>query len=171
MNLSRRRLLTYAPVVVVGLSGCTAAQINAAVQQAASDALTIANGLTGLLTQLGNYAPASVVALAGSIIAKIQAVATAMTAASQSGATSLVNELESLLNALVSALAGLPGLPSIVTDALNAASILLPIIEGALGMVISEVTALVSSTATPATAAAAPKTAAWARTTLLNLAK
>lgn len=65
------------------------------------------------------------------------------TATTATAAQPLLQQIDAAINAIVGAVAGIPGLPFEVTLALDAASILLPIIEAAVNQVI---------TPTPATA-------------------
>lgn len=130
--LNRRTLL--ASSAIIPLAGCAGMGTDASISAIARDASILASGLMGAIAQLGSLAiPATVsAALAG-----LQSVADALsTVASQSAALPLVQKIESYVNVIVQALASIPLLPAPVTLALQAATILLPIIEAAVGMVL-----------------------------------
>jgi len=139
--VSRRRLLSATSIIPVAVAlnackGLTAPQIAA---QAVSDVKLIASGLVGALPSLGTAAgiPAATVAAVGAGIAKLQTVADAIgQAASNVDAQPLVQQLETLLNAAVGSLAGM-ALPAPFGPALTAATVLLPVIESLVGLVIA----------------------------------
>lgn len=87
--------------------------------------LSAVPGVTPAVTQAVNNAVADLQAVAG-------AIATADTAAA---AKPLVVRVEANVNAVVAVLAGLP-LPAPISSVLHAASILLPIIETAVGIIV-----------------------------------
>lgn len=104
-----------------------------------SDANIIAGGLAAVDVQMGNLGvvdPATMTKI-GTALASIQDVAKALaTASDKSTAQSLVGKLETYVNTFVNVAAGLPFLPPSITLALQAASILLPVIEVAVGLVL-----------------------------------
>ena len=71
----------------------------------------------------------------GVYVQDIKAAAASLQAASSTAAPGLVNQIEAAVNAVIGALAALP-LPPPISTALQAASILLPIIETAVGMIV-----------------------------------
>jgi hypothetical protein len=161
-NMSRRDLLRrtaplafFAASALTPLGACSTFQQVASV--VASDTLTIANGLTGVLAQLGTYSfvPAALISKVGVYIADVKSVATSLQTASASSATALVQQVETDVNAVVSALAGLP-LPAPISTALQAASVLLPVIEAAVGLVVSQFTGTGTTTPAAAMRATAP---------------
>lgn len=142
--LTRREVLRTgaigAPAIL--LVGCNGLTANQAIGQAAQDAATIAAGLKGSLTSLAalniqGLTPDKLQAV-GLAVAGIQTVATALSMASSSSqARPLVQQLEADLNAVVDTLAGLP-LPPQISLPLQAAAILLPVIETAVGMAVTQ---------------------------------
>jgi hypothetical protein len=122
-----------------GLAACTTASVDAGLATAASDVATIAAALPAVLTQLGTLSipglTPAIVATVGVAVSGIQTVASALSgAATAAAAQPLVAKVETYVNGIVTALAGLP-LPPPISTALTAASILLPVIEAAIGLV------------------------------------
>lgn len=153
---TRRQLLAGAAAFpfVAALAGCagtTAA--GSALQQAISDAGLIATGLAGALKQLAAASfSAPILVKATTAVADIQAAVAALaSAASATAAQPLVQRIGADVNAVVGVLAGLP-LPAPVSTALTAASVLLPVIEAAVGIVVSAVAPHAQSAMTPAQA-------------------
>jgi hypothetical protein len=144
MHMNRRTLLANSSIVAIGLTavgivGCAGLTTNQVLSQAAADANAIAQGLKNILPQIGALAGVSpaTVATVGQAIADIQTVAAAITGATTAGAAQpSVVQLETDLNAIVAALASLTVIPPPISTALMAASILLPLIETAVGMVV-----------------------------------
>jgi hypothetical protein len=137
-TFSRRRLLSATAIVpvVVALNACAGLTASQVAAQAVSDVKLIASGLAGALPSLGTAAgiPVATVAAVGQAIANIQTVADGVaSAASNIDAQPLVQQLESLLNGAVGALAGL-ALPPPFGPALTAAMALLPVIESVVGL-------------------------------------
>jgi hypothetical protein len=170
MQMNRRNFLVTG-VSLIALVGCTAAQVTAALQQAAADAQSIGNGLKAVLPQIGTLVginPATV-ALIGSAVADIQTAAAGIgAAASASAALPSVQQLEGDFNSIVSALAAVPLIPPPISTALQAASILLPPIESAVGLVVAPAAAAAPHAL--ATASPTVNTPAAARA-FLNLLK
>jgi hypothetical protein len=140
MNVSRRLFVTTAPAALAGLTlvRCSATQIDAGLKQAAADTATIAVSLKNALPVIAgtNGISSAVVARVGVAVADIQTVAAAVAAAATpAAALPSVQQLEVDFNAIVNSLAGLP-LPPPISSALTAASVLLPIIELAVGMIV-----------------------------------
>ena len=150
--LTRRELLSRTIVASsagFALYGC--ANANQVASTVASDASLIATGLQGALANIGNLNISGLTAdriqTIGLALAGLKTVATSLAMATTSAqAQPLVQQLETDLNAIVGALATLP-LPPQISVALQAAAILLPVIEAAIGMVIP----------TPAPTAPAPQ--------------
>lgn len=152
LNLNRRALLQRSTcgmallATSALLAACNPGQVAQISSEVASDAGIIASGLQGALaglTTLGiaGLTPAKAQTV-GDAIAGIKSIASALAgAATASAAQPMVQQLEADLNAIVAALAGLP-LPPQIALPLQAATVLLPIIEAAVGMVISNVSAL-----------------------------
>lgn len=142
--MNRRQILAasaWLPIgyVVSGMSSCGGVAVVS--QQAAQDVSLIANGLSSALSGLGNVQgiSASLVGTVGSYVAAIQKVASSVTAGmANATAASAVQQIETLLNSIVGALAGL-ALPSPFGPVLAAATVLLPIVEAAIGMVVAAV--------------------------------
>jgi hypothetical protein len=89
----------------------------------------------------------------GSALGSVQSVATALAKVTDKAAAQpLVTKLETYVNAFVSAAAGIPLLPPSIQLALQAASILLPVIEVAVGLVLPSAPKASAATMTPAQA-------------------
>jgi len=172
-----RRTVLAAPLVLAACGGGAPSQTLTTVVQ---DVQTIAMGLSKTLTQLSmlnlpGLTPA-ILDICQTALAGIQTVGQALLGVSSTtDAQPLVQRVEGYVNAFVGALAFLP-LPGPIQLALVAATILLPIIESAVNLVVTAKTVMpvtVSSGAasitvlTPAPSAAAPvMTPAQARATL-----
>jgi len=151
--------LTFSALAIagIGLSACNGLTFNQVTSQVAQDASTIADGLAGAFS---NIQTLNIPGLTPDKVANInlsvqtlKAAATALQGAmNATSAQATVNQIEAALNAIVSTLAGLP-LPTQIQLPLAAASILLPVIETALNMVITKIN--VPTATTPAGAAAA----------------
>jgi hypothetical protein len=151
---TRRELLSRTILASpLALAGCSifSGGLNSGLAQVASDAAIIASGLAGALSNIGALniggLNADKIQTIGLAIAGLKSVATALAnATNQSQAQPLVQQIETDLNAIVGALAGLP-LPPQISVALQAAAILLPVIETAVNLAVSQIPG------TPATAA------------------
>lgn len=135
-------LAAAAALLMTSVTACTPdGQLsNQAVSVVAQDVAIIANGLQGTIPALNaaGVIPAEKVAGVSQAIANLQALSSALaTTASLSAAQPIVQQVELDVNAIVSALVGIKGLPQNVTLALVAAQVLLPVVETAVGMVIS----------------------------------
>lgn len=162
--MKRRAVLLATCAMGLALGACsTLTKANAAVAAASSDVTIIANGLGDVLTQLGSLGniPADVISTVTKAVSGIKAVASSLSgAATETAAQPLVQQIEGYVNAVVSTLAGLSNLlPSPITLALQGASVLLPVIEGAIGML----------TTTAPTASAMRMTSAEARLALTSV--
>ena len=132
-KLARRAVIAAAALLPSVLAACAGGSL-AGIQQAAQDALLIANALAAVLPQLAPLVPASTLATVTQAVQGIQAVATALANATTIGqAQSQVLQLEADLNAVIGALAGL-NLPGTIGQVLTAASVLLPVIELAVNL-------------------------------------
>lgn len=169
LALSRRRLLAGAALLT--LAACAnAVQV---VDTVAQDAAAIAGGLKGVLPQVGTIVgvPAATVAKVGQYVADIQSAAGAVQAAAGSapGQATAVQQIATAVNGIVGALAAFSAvLPSPVSAALAAASVLLPVIESAVGLVIPKTAAI--ALPPPVAAQAATMTPDKALATLQQLA-
>ena len=136
----RRNLLLG--TTALSVTACAGKTVDQVVVTVAADASTIANGLTGVLAQLGPLASTygisgATMALIGTAVAGLQSVATQVSGATTAAsAQPMVQKIETYVNTIVSALAGLP-LPPPISTALMAAAILLPVIESAVGLIIN----------------------------------
>ena len=139
--LTRRELLSrtiLAAPLGFALYGC--ANANQIAATVASDASLIATGLQGALANISTLNISGLTAdkmqTIGLALVGLKSVASALALATTTAqAQPLVQQLETDLNAIVGALAALP-LPPQISVALQAAAILLPVIEAAVGMVI-----------------------------------
>ena len=147
-----RRTVLLAPLALAACNN--PAQIDTVLATVVADAQTIAGGLQGMLPQLGalnlpGLTPA-VMAIVGSAVADLQGVATSLQSVSAvASAQPLVQKIESYVNVIVSTLAALP-LPPPISTILVAASVLLPVLESTVGLIVNSLT--------PATAKAAGST-------------
>ena len=167
--LSRRQFFAVSGVsgAALLLAGC---DLNGALSAAATDAQTIAAGLSGAMASLSSL---NIPGLTPATVTKVQTAIAAIVTVSKSlsGATStnsaqpLVQQLEGDVNAVVDALAGL-SLPAEISLPLQAAAVLLPVIESAVGLAVSQI-----SSATSAKAKASPMTADQARALLIGASK
>lgn len=135
--LTRRELM--ATTALMPLAACAGTTPSAALIQAIQDVQTIAAGLAGVLPGLGSIPgiPATVVGKAGSIISEIQAVAQQMAGVTTTaGAQGSVQQLETLLNTLVAAVAPFVAAVPVVGQVFAAAAVLLPVIEAAVGLIV-----------------------------------
>lgn len=126
----RRNLLLASPALV--LPGCATFDSN--VGKAAELAAEIAGGLAGAVAQLAplNISVPSEVATA---LALLQTVAADIKTASSTAAQQpLVQKIESYVNTIVGALAVIPLIPPPISTILQAAMIVLPILESVVGM-------------------------------------
>jgi hypothetical protein len=145
-DLTRRAVLFSA--AGLALAGC-AGGVSANVQKAAGVVATMASALAGIEAAIVNAAGINsplAKQIAG-YIADIQSLATTLASASTSNAGSVVQQVETVVNALVSAAANLP-LPPPIPEILMAAGAVLPTIEALVGLLIP--------TAPPARVAGAP---------------
>lgn len=144
--LSRSILASAAGFSAAALSGCAAfsTSVNNGLAQVSSDATLIANGLAGALQNISALGipglTADKVQTIGVAITSLKTVATSLAAATtQAQAQPLVTQIETDLNAIVGAVAGLP-LPPQISMPLQAAAILLPVIETAVNLAVSQIT-------------------------------
>jgi hypothetical protein len=141
--ISRRSLVASTPLAALAMLGaCAGKSADQTIATVAADANTIAGGLKGVLAQLGplnvpGLTP-SVISTVGVAVSEIQTVAASLSGVTSAAAAQpLVQKIETYLNTIVAALAGLP-LPPPISTALQAAAILLPIIEAAVGLVVQQ---------------------------------
>lgn len=139
--MNRRHLLTAASAIVPAalLAGCatgkTASQVTA---QVLTDINLEASGLANALPLLtaAKGISAAIVSKAQAIIARIQVAAASMTATVTSAqAQATVTQIETDVNAVVALLAGMP-LPPAISGVLQAAVVLLPLIEAGVGLAV-----------------------------------
>lgn len=139
----RRNLLLGS--TALGVTACAGQTVDQDVVMVAADASTIANGLTGVLAQLGPLAatygiPASTMASVSTAVAGLQAIAAQMSGVTTAAAAQpMVQKIETYVNTIVSALAAFPLIPPPISTTLTAAAILLPVIESVVGIVINNV--------------------------------
>lgn len=136
--LTRRALLRTSALVPVALAaGCAMPGSPAAgLASAIDDIKIIAGGLLGSLPGLSGLLPSNVLSNVTSIINKLGQVASTISGAvSPSAAQSPMKAFEDLLNTVIQKVtpfvAAVPGIGEIFT----AASVLLPVAEGAIGMI------------------------------------
>ncbi len=132
--------------ILANCAGQTLASISA---QAATDINLIGSGLASSLPALAQSGLVSGSALVTvqSDVAKVASIASAVSSAtSQSTGQNAVQQIETLVNGVVSTLAGL-SLPAPFGPALNAAEVLLPVVEVAVGLVTANLTAAMAPNA------------------------
>lgn len=139
----RRKLL--AGVSALALGGCASFSTG----QIASDASNLAAGLQGMMAQLGQLAlniPTTVMSAVGTAITSLQKAADAVAGVyTTASALPLVQQIAGYVNAVVAALSSVPGIPTAIQLILQAAQAILPIIEAAVGMVVTAVSATAMS--------------------------
>lgn len=154
MNVSRRTLLAGASAFALVLAGCNGTTGNQAVSQVATDVATIATGLQGSLTALGSNTLVAGPTLAkfGNYVADLRSLAAELaTAASGSAQQPLVQQVSADINAIIGVLATLPPgvIPPQVQLGLQAALVLLPVIETAVGLVVTPPPAVATTVTAP----------------------
>jgi hypothetical protein len=171
MTVNRRSLLA-ATAVIVPLSGCAALN-SGTLDKNLADAIAkvklVANGLQGVLSQLAAMPslglPSNVLASIGNYVSLINGAATSMASVTTiAAAQPVVQKIETYLNALVTVAANF--LPPPIGTIVSAASLLLPIIEGLVGLVLAPS----APTARRASAAAPTMTQAQAELVLAQSA-
>lgn len=134
-TLSRRALLRATAIApIAALMACAGQTVPQALQQAASDASLIANGLAAVMPQLSPLVSASTLATAQGWLTKLQSAASQLAGIpTTTGAVPLVQQIEQGVNAIVGIaaplLAATPAGPI-----LTAATVLLPVLETAVGL-------------------------------------
>ena len=140
MSVTRRILLgatVFAPVALAGCATLTG-KPNQIAAQVLSDVNLVASGLANALPglQASNVVPAAVMAKAQALVGKIQASAASMSATiSKNAAQPIVTQIEQDVNAFAALLAGLP-LPPPYAQIVQAAVVLLPVIEIGVGLAV-----------------------------------
>lgn len=134
----RREFLTMtASVPLIGiLASCAGKSPSSTLAQVITDVGTIAAGLAGVLPSLAKVTGISQETInnINVWIADLQKAGTAIVSATTvAAAQPIVQQVETDVNAIVAALSGLP-LPSAIETVVLAASILLPVIETAVGL-------------------------------------
>ena len=135
--ITRRALLrTSALVPVAVVVACAGQTVPQALQQAAQDAALLATGLAPVIPQLTGFVSASTLATAQTALATLKGAATQLAGIpTTSGAVPVVQQIEQAVNAILGIaaplLAATPAGPI-----LTAASVLLPVIEAAVGMIV-----------------------------------
>jgi hypothetical protein len=140
----RRAILSSS--ALAGLASATACQtLNPTLAQVTTDVQLIANGLQGILPDIATLAsiPADVAAAIANALANLQVVAGQIgSASSTSSAQPLVQQVVTYVNIIVKALAVIPLIPPPISTVLQAAVVLLPIIEAAVGLIVTPVPSL-----------------------------
>jgi hypothetical protein len=141
--MRRRRVLAIGSLAgLLPLAACAGGQLpTPSIGVVANDVKIIATGLQGVMNQLGALSvpglTPQVLNTCQTSLAGLQTCAAAIANASSAvDAKPTVEQVEGYVNAFVGALAVLP-LPAPVNTALVAATILLPVIEAAVGLAIS----------------------------------
>ena len=138
--ISRRNIFLLG-VSMLPIAACslTPAQIASISSEVVTNVQAIGSGLKSILPQVAAVVgiPATTVTTVTNLIGEISSVAAGISAVTtQPAATTVVGQIENDLNAVISALAAVPFLPLPITLALQAASVLLPAAETALGMLV-----------------------------------
>ena len=140
MNMTRRAVLGATVFAPVALAGCAtlSGNPNQIAAQVLNDANLIASGLANALPglQASKVVPAPVMAQAQALVGKIQASAASMSATiSKNSAQPIVTQIEQDVNSFAALLAGLP-LPPPYAQVVQAAVVLLPVIEIGVGLAV-----------------------------------
>jgi hypothetical protein len=120
--------LALMPVGCAGVGTGTSVSVTSV----ATDVSTIANGLAGAFASIPGV-PSAVSTALTDLSNAASAMATATT---QSAQQTVVQQVETDVNAIVKAASAIPGLPAQVTVALTAAQVLLPVIEAAVNLIV-----------------------------------
>lgn len=135
--MNRRHFLASAGALagIAALAGCATGSPPLA--QVVADVQTIASGLSGAIEKLPpGIIPGGTPSVITAALADLQAVAASIGAADTAAAAQpLVQRVAVDVNVVVGALASLP-LPAPVSTAFQAAMVLLPVIEAAVGMMV-----------------------------------
>lgn len=169
MLCSRRQLLVSsalaAPFLAFALSGCAGTNAGNDIQLAAQDAETIALALKNSVNQLlALNLQGLTSAVAGEINAGLDQITAAASALSVAvavpAAQNAVQSIETGLNSIVDSVAAIP-LPPAIRTVFQAAAVLLPTLEAAVGLAASQISQPATAAAlTPDQALAVLKTAA-----------
>lgn len=157
--VTRRQMLQAVALLPVVTAGCSIfGKGSSGLNTAISDAQALANGLVNelnALKALNNPTFNTYIAKIAPIITDIQTVVTALSSANAiATAQPLIQQIETDVNSVVATVATIPGLPPQITLGFQAAAVLLPFIETAVGMVVSQIAQNNATTATPAVTAA-----------------
>jgi hypothetical protein len=139
-DFSRRSLLRSAATglavaAVFGTAACAGSPA-ADLAQVVDDVASIAQGLAAVLPQLGGVVSANLLARVSGFIMQLEMIATELKSISTvAGAQPLVQQVETIIEGIVSTLASVPLLPPQFSLALTAASVLLPVLFTAVGLV------------------------------------
>lgn len=146
--VSRRGFLGIAATTsVAALAACAMINPNNTPQenmvQVVADVTNIANAFARSLPQITALSlSANTKAMISADVSDLNAVAKALTsAATTTTAQPLVQKVENDVNAVMDAVAALPGLPLALSGILQAATVLLPIIEASVGLAVPVATA------------------------------
>lgn len=132
MSTRRNLLATAVPLVVLGLAGCsstttTPAQIVTDVQNAVS---ALASSFHTIIQQAPNAVPAATAATITSALAQASSVLGSLsTNLAANVAAPVVQQVEQAINTVISAAAAVPLIPAPFSTALEAAAVVLPVIE------------------------------------------
>lgn len=160
--LSRRQLFAYTTagtaLLATGCSSASPTTVADQIAQAAQDVALVVNGLQAIvptiLAQTG--VSATVATQVKGYLADLANLATELAAAAtQSQAQSIVTQVESDVNAVITAMAGLP-LPTQASQVIQAISVTLPLVEQILNMTVTQVVAPTPAPAPTTAAAPAP---------------
>lgn len=160
MLKTRRALLrTTALIPVVALAACSgmstsSSSVSGIASQVIQDVSLIATGLSGALPGLlsSGVVTGTVGTNIANIISKITSVASTVTSSLTTvQAQPQIQQLETLVNSLVTTAAGL-SLPTPFGPALAAASVLLPVVEAGVGLLVSTATTTAAAAMTPESA-------------------
>lgn len=177
MTLSRRNLLTASALAipVTVLAGC--ASTNTPVQNTQQIVLDLQNAVPALKNSLAaipaGTIPAATLATINASLASAQSVLAGLSSSmTATQAAPLVQQIESDLNAVISAAAAVPLIPPPFSVALAAAAVILPIVEGFVNSTLHlGAVAAAFPARTKVIGMAPPMTVAQAQATLAAMAK
>lgn len=173
MSTRRNLLATAVPLVVLGIAGCssttmTPAQVVTDAQNAIS---ALANAFKAVLAQAPNAVPANTAATINSALAQAASVLGSLsTSLTATQAAPIVQQVESAINTVITAAAAVPLIPPPFSLALEAAAVVLPILEAFVNSVLPAPTPAPAALAARAKMAASGMNLATAESTLKSLA-
>lgn len=139
MKITRRFFVVASSMAAFIVSAC--ANFAKIVSQVSQDVSSIASGLLKVLPQAGQIVGITPdkVAIIGEAVSSLQNLAAKLASAtSNAEAQPIVKQVEAAINSIIDALAGIPFIPPPFSTALQAAVVLVPVIETAAGLLVPQ---------------------------------